>query len=479
MPRKPSFSTGVAIDSPTACSIIGLSFFWLLFRRPFYSVLLYADASRAFHSMACHQFFIVATVLIAVLFLGMHGLIEGLLVKRARELVAACGLPIVCMTLPSFLTSGASYPFAYVSMAVLAVSFAVLACMWCSVSCTLPARTLLTICVVSFLGTCAISTAFLLPQPMPFLLAACTPAISAVCWMRSSKAWGASRNGKGLRDALRGGLSKAVGILILFLLLSGVLRGLLYGGSAGLLSLSDTLKPSAIAFGLASCVLIVILGSSERRPVFEYVWKGLTALFFLGLFLLVFMDEDQGVAGRSIVIASRTCLNVFLFVCLAMRAQERCISAVVAGMVFLLVDAASSFLSYGVVPMAASLLPDAVEVYVAPCAAAVSFILMFVSFNVLGSCMFENRAESCDSMAIRDRFEERLDSLAKRYGLTEREKDITKLIAQGNTVKKTAALLYVSPGTVQSHMKNIYRKLDVHSRQEVIDMCRQYDRTVS
>nr|WP_282438062.1 LuxR C-terminal-related transcriptional regulator [Slackia exigua] len=82
-------------------------------------------------------------------------------------------------------------------------------------------------------------------------------------------------------------------------------------------------------------------------------------------------------------------------------------------------------------------------------------------------------------MAVRDRFEERLDSLAKRYGLTEREKDITKLIAQGNTVKKTAALLYVSPGTVQSHMKNIYRKLDVHSRQEVIDMCHQDDHTVS
>ena len=82
----------------------------------------------------------------------------------------------------------------------------------------------------------------------------------------NSKAWGTSKNSKGLRDALQGGLSRTVGILILFLLLSGVLRGLLYGGSAGLLSLLDTLKPSAIAAGLASCALIVILGSSERRP---------------------------------------------------------------------------------------------------------------------------------------------------------------------------------------------------------------------
>ena len=479
MPWKPSFSTGIAIDSQTVFSIVGLSFFWLLFRRPFYSVLLYADVSMAFHPMVCHQFFIIATVSVAVLFLGMHGLIEGLLIKRAQELVAACGLPIVCMMLLSFSAPRASYLFVCVSMTVLAISFAVLACMWCSVSCTFSARTLLTICVVSFLGTCAISTAFLLPQPTPFFLAVCTPVVSAICWMKSSKAWGTSKNSKGLRDALQGGFSRAVGILILFLLLSGVLRGLLYGGSAGLLSLLDTLKPSAIAAGLALCALVVILGSSERRPVFEYVWKGLTALLFLGLFLLVFMDEDHGAAGRSIVIASRTCLNVFLFVCLTMRAKERRMSAIVAGMVFLLVDAASSFLSYGVVPMAASLLPDAVEAYVAPCAAIVSFVLMFVSFIVLDSCMFGDRVESCGSTATRDRLEERLDCLAKRYGLTEREKDITKLIAQGNTVKKTAALLYVAPGTVQSHMKSIYRKLDVHSRQEVIDMCHQEDRTIS
>ena len=35
--------------------------------------------------------------------------------------------------------------------------------------------------------------------------------------------------------------------------------------------------------------------------------------------------------------------------------------------------------------------------------------------------------------------------------------------------RRIAEDLQVSIGTVQSHVKNIYRKLDVHSRQEFID----------
>lgn len=37
-------------------------------------------------------------------------------------------------------------------------------------------------------------------------------------------------------------------------------------------------------------------------------------------------------------------------------------------------------------------------------------------------------------------------------------------------MKKVADTLVISAGTVQSHVKRIYRKLDCHSRQEVIDL---------
>jgi len=52
-------------------------------------------------------------------------------------------------------------------------------------------------------------------------------------------------------------------------------------------------------------------------------------------------------------------------------------------------------------------------------------------------------------------------------GLTEREKEILKLLIKGNSYKEIAGMLFISIETLNSHIKNIYRKLNVHSRSEL------------
>lgn len=47
--------------------------------------------------------------------------------------------------------------------------------------------------------------------------------------------------------------------------------------------------------------------------------------------------------------------------------------------------------------------------------------------------------------------------------LTARELDVLRLLATGHTYWQIAARLGVSPHTVGSHVKNTYRKLDVHN----------------
>jgi DNA-binding NarL/FixJ family response regulator len=51
--------------------------------------------------------------------------------------------------------------------------------------------------------------------------------------------------------------------------------------------------------------------------------------------------------------------------------------------------------------------------------------------------------------------------------LTAREKEILKLLIQGNSYKEIAANIFISVETLNSHIKNIYRKLNVHSRSEL------------
>jgi DNA-binding NarL/FixJ family response regulator len=52
--------------------------------------------------------------------------------------------------------------------------------------------------------------------------------------------------------------------------------------------------------------------------------------------------------------------------------------------------------------------------------------------------------------------------------LTPRESEILNAIARGFTYAETAGLLHLSVQTVHSHLKNIYRKLAVHSKTEAV-----------
>ena len=52
--------------------------------------------------------------------------------------------------------------------------------------------------------------------------------------------------------------------------------------------------------------------------------------------------------------------------------------------------------------------------------------------------------------------------------LTEREKDVLSQLARGFSFPEIAGLLSISPHTVASHVKHIYRKLAVRSRSEAV-----------
>ena len=69
-----------------------------------------------------------------------------------------------------------------------------------------------------------------------------------------------------------------------------------------------------------------------------------------------------------------------------------------------------------------------------------------------------------------ERQPERLAEIADRFGLTAREADIMGLYAQGRSRAFISAQLVISENTVRDHLKNIYRKLDVHNKQELIDL---------
>ena len=69
-----------------------------------------------------------------------------------------------------------------------------------------------------------------------------------------------------------------------------------------------------------------------------------------------------------------------------------------------------------------------------------------------------------------DAFAVRCAAVAAAGGLTEREAEIMRYLARGRTKAHIAGVLFVSENTVRSHVRNIYAKLEVHTRQQLIDL---------
>lgn len=64
--------------------------------------------------------------------------------------------------------------------------------------------------------------------------------------------------------------------------------------------------------------------------------------------------------------------------------------------------------------------------------------------------------------------------MAQTFGLTGREVEVLTLYTLGHTQARVSEELKLSPNTVHTHIKRIYDKTDLHSRQEILDYIAEY-----
>ena len=73
------------------------------------------------------------------------------------------------------------------------------------------------------------------------------------------------------------------------------------------------------------------------------------------------------------------------------------------------------------------------------------------------------------------RIEQHCAAVARDFGLTPRESEVIVLLAYGRTLAIIARDLHIAQGTARTHIENIYRKLDVHKQQELIDLVESHE----
>ncbi len=67
-------------------------------------------------------------------------------------------------------------------------------------------------------------------------------------------------------------------------------------------------------------------------------------------------------------------------------------------------------------------------------------------------------------------FKENCEAIANRYLLSRRETEVLFLLAKGYNSAYIQEKLYISEGTAKTHIRHIYRKLDIHTQQELMRM---------
>lgn len=64
--------------------------------------------------------------------------------------------------------------------------------------------------------------------------------------------------------------------------------------------------------------------------------------------------------------------------------------------------------------------------------------------------------------------------MGERFLLSDREVDVLMLYALGYTQKKVGEALHITPATAHTHIKRIYGKCGLHSRQEILEYLATY-----
>jgi DNA-binding NarL/FixJ family response regulator len=121
---------------------------------------------------------------------------------------------------------------------------------------------------------------------------------------------------------------------------------------------------------------------------------------------------------------------------------------------------------------------DDEKIFQSICAGASGYVLKNVESSELIRAIREIREGAPMSASIARRLLEMVRGKeaqsAEELNLTPRELDILQWLVEGLSYKRIAEKLFISPLTVQSHIKRVYEKLQVHSKSAAVSKALKY-----
>lgn len=491
----------------TIAAAIGLALYWPMLRSPYFQNLFFASSSTAFDGREAYAIASAFIATLGILALGKarrspHGTI---LPARAPSPLLA-GFVCAIGAMLSLASAQLASPFAFATqlagIALFAVGFSALTVGWFSLLNT-DDREWSFIAAASFAASFASVGIEHLPDnaiqaslvALPLATATFLAAANRLAEQRKQESVPASR------PAPSSNIDTGVLAATCFCLIASAPSLCLFAPTSRYVPTSETPK----TYVFSALVALAITGIMTLRKPFP-VKQGIVLIILSALLVVGALAIASTGNAMPVAATVHTCLQFALFLSLlAFWRKKECGGCGGAG-AFLVITSLITIVSRYLLPIAFPKdSPESITTMLG--------MLSIVILSVAGMCLAlfamlrlpspkdstpdasttgeESQTQvSPDStsssenpllaaspeLPLRPTAQESDDALRawfeSSFSLSPRETDIALLVARGYTVNRIAEVLCLANGTVQSHMKSVYRKLGVHSKQEVIDLAR-------
>ena len=234
-----------------------------------------------------------------------------------------------------------------------------------------------------------------------------------------------------------------------------------YGCGTWLLRYQDDLSMH-LGMVLPAVLVCASVLFASRHFDFAMVYRIILPVAIASILALLLVQEGSEGLVTVLVRASYSSVSLYVSVLLCNLSRRYCISPAWLFSLFNIVHIV--FLGAGTLTYNA--LPSlAVVAVLIVCILFVTFII--VSEPTLNSSWRIVLTRKGTGLGEEARLELTVDSLARKYELSDRQREILLLLAQGDAPRTLANKLGVAPGTVKAHVQHIYKKLGIHSKEEL------------
>ena len=489
-------------------AILGMALFWGMLRYPNYLMILYpgsnarasvspGDVAAGF--IAPHEAFLIALFVLIIAALLRWRQVGSYIRSRPLPMVAFAVIGFVGGVVTAT-SSNDGTPLSWVSTAMVALGILSLLLMWAEYfSVTFSPRSIAFIALSYLVSLVAIRNTSIGDELARDLVTAAIPLGSGVLWYvarlleKGSVTDPSNYSGKA---GLRAIANPYILLFVAFLLAGCVIRGIVDLNISPQHSRYLLSIPVSVALAVACCFYALRSGLSENRmsPT-QFVlacWVVFSLVFFAGTGLFLVLDDHT--VGGNIVIIARSMLEVtfWMLLCdIARRGQAPCTPLFLV--CYALVEALSWTISYVVLPplMLGESILGPISAY--SLALVVTFSLAAAVTLILGiSIVLRGRTPIDDGSAAhylatpsdapispaavtpipvaRPEIDSMVgDTLVDTCGLTPSEALVAVRYAHGYSLAKVAEELDMTKAAAQSYIRGAYRKLDVHTKDELID----------